>query len=320
MTEITEIVETKQRLPRLDALRGIAVVAMILYHFAWDLSFFKIIETNVANHPLWSRFAIIIASSFLILSGISLELSSRNGLDWDKFRKRLIILVGAAGIVSLGTFAATPTSFVYFGILHCIALSSLFALPFLRAPVVLTAITAVITFALPQIFTHETFSHPALLWTGLGTFIKQASDYVPIFPWFSAMLGGIVISKLMPIDSLKFNKGNAPILVKAGQKSLAIYLLHQPILMALVWAATFVLPLAGDKQAAQEFRISCKNSCQATGSKALTCATYCGCIEDRLKAQSLWKPLLRNRLTEEQEKVVDASVDASSKQCAEKAQ
>jgi uncharacterized membrane protein len=312
MTEITEIQGTTQRLSRLDALRGIAVAAMIIYHFAWDLSFFRIIETDVASHPIWSRFAVVIASSFLILSGISLELSSRNGLDWDKFRKRLIILIGAAGIVSLGTFAATPASFVYFGILHCIALSSIFALPFLRAPVVLTAIAAIMTFALPQIFTHEAFSHPALLWTGLGTFIKHASDYVPIFPWFSAMLAGIVISKLMPSDSLKADKWSGPILIKAGQKSLAIYLVHQPILMALVWAATFVVPLAGDKQAAQEFRTSCQESCQATGSTALTCATYCGCIEERLKAQSLWTPILRNRLTEEQEK----TVDASSKQCA----
>jgi uncharacterized membrane protein len=315
MTEITEIAQTKQRLPRLDALRGVAVVAMILYHFAWDLSFFKVIETNVASHPLWSHFAVIIASSFLILSGISLQLSSKHELDWDKFRKRLIILAGAAGIVSLGTFAVTPESFVYFGILHCIALSSLLALPFLRAHVILTATATIITFSLPKIFTHETFSHPALLWTGLGTTIKQASDYVPIFPWFSAMLAGIVISKLLPSESLKVDKWSPPILVKAGQKSLAIYLLHQPLLMALVWAATFVVPLAGDKTAAQEFRTSCQDSCQTTGSTAAICATYCGCIEERLKSEQLWTPILRNRLTESQEK----TVDVSSKQCAEKA-
>jgi uncharacterized membrane protein len=287
---------------------------MIIYHFAWDLSFFKIIETDVASHPLWSRFAIMIAGSFLILSGISLELGSRNGLDWDKFRKRLMILTGAAGIVSLGTFAATPASFVYFGILHCIALSSLIALPFLRAPVVLTIVTAILIFALPAIFTHETFSHPALLWTGLGTRIKEASDYVPIFPWFSAMLAGIAIAKLMPIESLKADTWNAPILVKAGKKSLAIYLLHQPLLMALVWAATFVVPLAGEKQAAQEFRTSCKESCQTMGSTAATCTSFCGCIEDSLKAQSLWTPILRNRLTEDEEK----TVDGLSKQCAGK--
>ncbi len=37
--------------------RGVALLAMFLYHFAWDLSFFRLITTDVVAHPGWKWFA-----------------------------------------------------------------------------------------------------------------------------------------------------------------------------------------------------------------------------------------------------------------------
>ncbi len=75
-------VAARQRLPGIDILRGVAVAAMIIYHFAWDLRFFGLIQTEIVSHPLWMAFARAVAGSFLILSGVSLALMARDGLDW----------------------------------------------------------------------------------------------------------------------------------------------------------------------------------------------------------------------------------------------
>ena len=57
--------------------RGVAVAAMIAYHGSWDLSFFRLIPTDIVGHPAWQFFARAIAASFLILVGISWRTSQR---------------------------------------------------------------------------------------------------------------------------------------------------------------------------------------------------------------------------------------------------
>jgi uncharacterized membrane protein len=312
MTTTISPMPTASRLPRIDMLRGIAVLAMIIYHFAWDLTFFGLIETNVAAHPLWSRFAMLIAASFLLLSGVSLELSARTGLNWRKFNKRLLILIGAAALVSIGTYLATPTSFVFFGILHSLALGSILALPFLRMPTMFIAGVAALVFAMPWLSLHAAFNHPALLWVGLGTVAPDTSDYVPLFPWFAFMLFGVMLARFLSMPPATSASNSKNFLGVIGRHSLPIYLIHQPILMALIGAASLILPLAGEQKFVDEFRTSCQDNCQLTQSAAEICPRFCSCIEDKLKSQKLWKPLLRNRLSNEQE----ASVSQLSNQCA----
>ena len=104
-----------------DGLRAIAVLAMIVYHFAWDLGFFNIVDPIIVNSGWWKIFAVSIGSSFLFLSGISFWLSSCDGIDYKKFFKRFFILFSAALLVSLGTYQADSDTFVFFGILHLLS-------------------------------------------------------------------------------------------------------------------------------------------------------------------------------------------------------
>ena len=52
-----------QRWDAIDVARGIAIAAMIVYHFSWDLSFLQLIGTNILKVPAWRWFARGIAGS-----------------------------------------------------------------------------------------------------------------------------------------------------------------------------------------------------------------------------------------------------------------
>ena len=109
---------TTTRNQLVDGLRSLAVLAMIVYHFAWDLGFFNIVDPVVVNTGAWKNFAISIGSSFLFISGISFWLSVYGGINFRKFTKRFLILVSAALLVSLGTYKADSDTFVFFGIFY----------------------------------------------------------------------------------------------------------------------------------------------------------------------------------------------------------
>ncbi len=301
---------SRARLPGIDVLRGAAVAAMIIYHFTWDLRFFNLIAIDIVHHPFWMAFARGIAGTFLLLSGVSLALMTQDGVDWPKFLRRLSVVSGAALLVTIGTYFAMPDSYIFFGILHCIALSSVLALPFLRLPPVVTLLVAAAVLLLPQVFSDPHFDAPPLRWVGLGTALPRTNDYVPVFPWSGIALAGVALGRLIarrpPAFLTKEPSGASAFIARAGRWSLPIYLVHQPILMALIGAAALALPLHEPEDFAQEFRQSCQQSCMAAGESAGICARYCTCAEADLRQNNLWTPLVRGRLTADQQQQVGA--------------
>ncbi|MFT0890867.1 heparan-alpha-glucosaminide N-acetyltransferase [Pseudochelatococcus sp. G4_1912] len=237
------------RIPALDVARGIAIAAMISYHFMWDLYFTGFWHINAATDPMLRLYAKAIAASFLTLVGIGLVLAHGNGMRWHSFIKRLGMIVAAALVVTVGSYFAFPDSYIFFGILHCIALSSVLALPFLRAPVWLVLVAAVIAFAMPWAIAAPVFEAPWALWLGLGIIPPLSNDYVPIFPWFGFVLMGIALWRLNPAhakDTPRWQPHSVigRVLVFTGQHSLIIYLTHQIVLIGiLVGLASLLRPL-----------------------------------------------------------------------------
>jgi uncharacterized membrane protein len=294
------------RFPIVDAARGAALVAMFVYHFSWDLSYFRLLDVNVASEPGWRLFARLIAGSFLFLVGVSLVLAARAGLDRAAFLRRLALVAGAAAAITLATWLAFPRSFIFFGILHHIAVASVLALPFLRAPLAVVILAAAVTAAMPFLVQSDVFAHPLLLWTGLASKPPVTNDYVPLFPWFGAVLAGVAVTRLALPRLASTRPGawhpNGPIgrvLTWGGRRSLWIYLIHQPVLLALVWAvAQGVSPnLAAE---AESFARTCEASCTASGRPDAECRTFCACAADTLKREGLWERTLGNTLTEEE--------------------
>jgi uncharacterized membrane protein len=233
-----EVSGKKERWPAIDVARGAAIAAMVAYHFAWDLSYLGFIETDVVAHRGWQLFARSIAASFLILVGIGLVLAHGGGVRAPAFLRRLAVIGGAALGITVVTWFVFPDEYIFFGILHCIAVSSVLALPFLRLPAAAVLAVAGFCFAAPSWFTDPRLDAPALAWLGLGSEAPLTNDYVPIFPWFGFVLMGLVAGRhVLPLAARLSAPGRlwtaawSRGLIWAGRHSLAIYLVHQPVLL-----------------------------------------------------------------------------------------
>lgn len=305
------------RIPLLDVARGVAVAAMVVYHFTWDLGHFGFVSAQAGADPGWRLFAKLIAGSFLLLVGIGLVLAHGNGIRWAAFWRRLGILSVAAGAISLATWLAMPEAFIFFGILHCIALSSLLALPFLRAPPVLAAAAAALAFTLPRWATGPAFDQPAWLWLGLTPSIPLTNDYEPILPWFGVVLSGVALAR-WALDSgvasrLAGVTARGPVLrgtAFVGRHSLLVYLAHQPLLFGAVALAASLAGPASRPGAAGGFEMSCVRTCVAQGSSAEFCEATCGCVGSRLSGHPMTTAALGKPLSEEDRTLLNDTVKA----------
>ena len=185
------------RLMLIDVIRGVAILAMVVYHFSWDLSYFRLIDVDVTVNTGWVVFARAIAATFVGLVGVNLTLSTRKGVRWGSFLRRLGLIIAAATLVSIGTYWLDPRSFVFFGILHCIAVASVLALAFLRLPSWLVLLSAGVSFVAPQIVRSPVFDGYGWYWLGLSADPPASVDFVPILPWFGVVLIGMVTGRLI---------------------------------------------------------------------------------------------------------------------------
>ncbi|MDP1575253.1 MAG: heparan-alpha-glucosaminide N-acetyltransferase, partial [Cypionkella sp.] len=132
------------RIPLLDLARTLALIGMAAFHFSYDLLMFGLIDYAYAHSDTFYFLARFVAGCFLLLSGVGLCLAHGQAIRWPAFWRRFAKIAGAALLVSLATRIAMPEFYIYFGILHAIALYSLLGLLTLRLPAIATAALAAV--------------------------------------------------------------------------------------------------------------------------------------------------------------------------------
>ena len=230
------------RIPLLDVLRGGALIGMTVFHFAYDLMFFGLREPGYTAQFHWWALAKAVAITFLFATGASLYLAHAGGFRWKSWARRLAWIVLAALAITVATWFATPQAFIFFGILHLIAFAGIAGLAFVRAPWWLAAAAAVAILVLNETVRTELLDAPIWHWTGLSAVTPVSGDYFPVFPWLAAVLLGIGAAKwaheagALRVLAIPRLEGRAGRLVRfLGRNSLVYYLLHQPVMMGLLW-------------------------------------------------------------------------------------
>ena len=229
------------RLPIVDEVRGLAIIGVVIFHLIWDLDFTGMIAPGLSSNPLWIAFGRLLAGTFMFLVGVSLVLANQKVVDWGKATKRIAVIVCAALIITAGTYLAFPTAFVFYGILHAIAVASIIGLLLVHFPPLILLLLGILIWSIPLIFSDPAFDTRWLAWIGFSQQPPYSNDLVPIFPWLGITLVGMALSRLALnfrlndrlSTSLQRGKGQR-FLSFCGRYSLPIYLVHQPILLGLL--------------------------------------------------------------------------------------
>ncbi len=236
-----------QRILAIDIIRGIAIGGVVLFHVVWDLEFAGFVE-GVARHPVWLMFGRSLAGTFMVLVGVSLVLAHRDQIRWGSFSRRLGTIILAAAAITGVTRLAFPTSFVYFGILHAIAVATLVGALFLGATSSVCLAIGSLVLALPLVLESPTFNTRWLAWIGFAAQPPPSNDFVPVFPWVGLTLLGMAGTKWLSAWPTKARlvRETRPSRLAGGfawmgRKSLLIYLIHQPILLAIVLPLSWLL-------------------------------------------------------------------------------
>lgn len=300
------------RIAAIDLARGIAIVAMVIYHTGFDLSTDGLIATDVPGDVRWKVFARLIAGTFLVLVGVGLVLAAQGGLDWRRYFRRLGFIAAGAALVTIATFWFDRSTFVFFGILHEIAAASVLALPFLWAPAWLTAVAAAAIVAAPWFLADPAFDRPWLWWIGLSPDPPPTIDYVPLLPWFGIVLAGVVAGRVVlryagTLARFRPQDAISNLLMLAGRWSLAIYLIHQPLIVGALYLFTLFHP-PSEAVVRAHWVGQCTTACVGDRD-APACTALCGCLFDGLYGTDLFRIGATEDMSPDQQSRWDALVD-----------
>ncbi len=232
---------TDARYERLDALRGVAIVWMVIFHFCFDLNYFGFFtpKYRFTVDPLWTVQRTCIVTLFLFCAGLSQAVALQLGQTNARFWRRWAQIAACAVLVSIGSAIMFPNSWISFGVLHGIVV--MLVLVRLLSPLGRWLwLLGLLAIGLPLLWRHEVFNGPALRWIGLVTRKPVTEDYVPVLPWLGVMLWGLAAGREVLARAPGLLQGALPAatrpLAVLGRWSLSFYMLHQPILIGALTA------------------------------------------------------------------------------------
>ena len=240
------------RYDRIDALRGAAIVWMTVFHFCFDLNHFGWIHQSLLFDPFWTRQRTTIVSMFLFCAGLGQAVAWAQGQGWPRFWRRWAQVAGCAVLVTIGSWFMFPDTFIYFGVLHGIALM-----------LIVVRLTAgwgrwlwpagavAILLPLAALPVHVAFGNLHWLnerwlnWIGFVSMKPSTQDYVPLLPWVGVMWWGMAAGQWLLRHRARFVQGPIPRafgpLAWMGRWSLSWYMLHQPIMIGALMLVGMVV-------------------------------------------------------------------------------
>lgn len=237
---------TKQRIWELDALRGLCILGMVVFHLIYDMTeLYALVDWQMP--PFLATVELLGGGVFLVLSGLCVTLGSRSV-------RRGAIVFGCGMLCTLVTGLmyklgmAGDAVVIRFGVLHCLGLCMLLWPLFKKLPLWALAVLAGVIVAVgcwidwSDLYVQTSWLFPL----GLITRSFQSGDFYPLLPclgWF--LLGAVLGQTLYRQKQTLLPKVNAKVfplrlLQFCGRHSLWIYLAHQPVLAGLLTLITLL--------------------------------------------------------------------------------
>jgi uncharacterized membrane protein len=230
-----------------DALRGFAMVWMTGFHFCFDLANAGLLQANFYQDPVWTAQRSCILSLFLLCAGAGQAIAMAQAQTWQRFSKRWLQIAGCALLVTISSYIMFPRSFIYFGVLHGMAVMLLISRivgPRGRwlwaAGLLLIALKWIAPWAITEGWWDSALNDKPLNWLGLISIKPITEDYVPLVPWLGVMLWGIAAMQwvLNRHAAHALHQADIPALrplAFLGRWSLSYYMLHQPVMLGALW-------------------------------------------------------------------------------------
>ena len=229
---------------------------MTAFHFCFDLSHLGYWPQDFRADPVWTGQRTAIVSLFLFCAGLGQAVALQQGQGWARFGRRWAQIAGCALLVSAGSWFMFPHSFIYFGVLHGMAVMLLLArgsagwgrwLWLAGGVALLLPWGAQWALSGPLADWAVYFNARWLNWLGLVSRKPFTEDYVPLLPWLGVLWWGLAAGQWLLSHQPQWLQGDVPKwlqpLAALGRWSLSYYLLHQPVLLGALLALGWVLSL-----------------------------------------------------------------------------
>ncbi len=229
-----------------DAVRGLSVISMVLFHLCYDLRFIYGFDLGWFAPPLQDAWRASISWTFVFVAGCMFSLSRSNlrrGAQYAAVALAIFVVTSVASV-------DTPISF---GIIYCMAACTLVTWALAagglvpRGPVAAAALAVafVALLDLPRgsvgigpvsvILPEGAYGTEWLSWLGLPGPAFSSGDYYPLLPYLMLYLAGVAMgsfwaergypgwARRLRVAPLNF----------VGRHALVVYVVHQPVLLAL---------------------------------------------------------------------------------------
>jgi len=223
-----------RRIWEIDFLRAIAIILMVIFHIVYDLNEFVGLDIDYLS-GFWYWEGKTSALMFIFLAGIS------SGFSKNTVKRGIKILIFAM-LITLVTYIFFREQYIRFGILHLLG-TSMVLFPLLKKMnnilLFISAVFIVLTaISIKSILVDTSLLLPfGVMYRGFVTL-----DYYPISPYLSVFILGILAYKMYYYKGqsiFKFHYKNE-YLSMISKSSLAIYLIHQPVLVGMAIVINFL--------------------------------------------------------------------------------
>lgn len=222
--------EIKIRHGEIDVLKATAILLMVLFHVVYDLTEFAGVNIDY-NSPFWFFIGKTSALLFIFISGLC--------TGFSRFPERRGVKVLSYGmIITVVTYLFVKDEYVRFGILHFLGVVMILSGILLRLWSWLLWTLAVSSALLGFWFKGQVVKTGLFLPLGLIYDGFSSIDYYPLFPYLAVTIVGILayrhfyVRRTEPLFDFELKSESVRWL---SRNSLGIYLLHQPIILSIIF-------------------------------------------------------------------------------------